>query len=303
MQPAIKLATGIQAQIKGRKQTVPAKKTQLFMNSQFRGRLGNMMFQYAVAFAITRNNSLWKACMDPTRYSTMTNLFVDSLSLPSCQMPLLKKKNIPESRLHAYVTQKTLPHTNITLDGYFQSHTYFTHSKTELRKEFTIPSRIKPNVLNYFRNITPVEWTNKSYIRVGIHVRRGDMLSSFLRRKGVIPCTIQYFKHAQQYFKKRYERVQFIIVSADLAWCKKNITGKHVVYTNYDYTMDFAILTLCDHIITSIGTFSWWAGWLCKGTTIYYDVKPPAGTYMEHIMANNKWIPPDDEFNRWIPIV
>ena len=68
--------------------------------------------------------------------------------------------------------------------------------------------------------------------------------------------------------------------------------------------MDLAILILSDHIIISIGTYSWWAGWLCKDTTVYYDLKPPNNTRFGNIYENKSFIPvPDDEYNKWVPLI
>ena len=33
---------------------------------------------------------------------------------------------------------------------------------------------------------------------------------------------------------------------------------------------DMALFSNYDHLITSIGTFSWWAGFYNRGTVIYY---------------------------------
>jgi galactoside 2-L-fucosyltransferase 1/2 len=40
--------------------------------------------------------------------------------------------------------------------------------------------------------------------------------------------------------------------------------------------MDMAILTLCDHIIITVGTYGWWAGFLLQNRTgeILTDAKP-----------------------------
>jgi galactoside 2-L-fucosyltransferase 1/2 len=120
---------------------------------------------------------------------------------------------------------------------------------------------------------------------------------------GVVLCPVEYFSHAMQYFREQYGRAQFIVASDDLEWCKKYVTGKYIVYSSHTYILDFAILAMSDHVITSIGTFGWWAGWLCTGTTIYYGVPPPNGTLMATMMNSNWRIPPDDEFNNWIPVV
>jgi len=64
--------------------------------------------------------------------------------------------------------------------------------------------------------------------------------------------------------------------------------------------MDLAILSMSDHVIIGIGTFSWWAGWLCKGTTIYFDEPVPNGSSIASRLKTNLVPPPDDQFNKWL---
>ena len=141
-----------------------------------------------------------------------------------------------------------------------------------------------------------------TFLRVGIHVRRRDMISKARISMGVIPSPPSYFSDAMKHFSKTHNRVQFIIASDDLHWCQNNIKGENVVYSNHGYQLDFAILVSCDHVVISVGTFSWWVGYLCPGTTIYHGVQPPNGTYMAMMYANNKWIPPKGSGNDWIPV-
>jgi predicted DNA binding CopG/RHH family protein len=59
-----------------------------------------------------------------------------------------------------------------------------------------------------------------------------------------------------KYFVKKYNRVQVIVASDDLSWCKKNIVYENIEYSDYNYAMDLAIISLSDHIIISRGTYS-----------------------------------------------
>jgi galactoside 2-L-fucosyltransferase 1/2 len=35
-----------------------------------------------------------------------------------------------------------------------------------------------------------------------------------------------------------------------------------------------ALMTLCDHVIVTAGTFGWWGAWLSGGITVYYKGYP-----------------------------
>ena len=189
------------------------------------------------------------------------------------------------------------------LIGYFQSHKYFEQVKNDLRKEFVFESQVLANVSKYFQSIAPKQWQTQTFIRVGIHVRRMDIASKSWQENGWLSPPPSYYSHAMGYFKAKYDRVQFIVASDDLEWCRKYVLGDQVHYSNKSSAEDLAILAFSNHVIISVGTFSWWAGWLCKGTTIYYGKAPPENTYFGKLYANNSWIPPRDEYNHWVPLV
>ena len=279
-----------------------------YMTARHSGRLGNKMFQYAVLFGLTLKSTVWKPCIDRIRYVSLKPLFSESLTIPYCLNTRLdNEKSIGDAKGNvdlAVTLLGKLPHANISLRGFFQSHKYFASAKRELRKEFAVSGRIRKDVKQFFKSVTPTDWKNTSYVRVGIHARRKDMASNErIEKYGLVNCTAVYYSHAMKYFEAMYPRVQFIVTSNSITWCKENIVGENVIYSNsLDYVMDFAILTMVDHVIISVGTFSWWVGWLCTGTTLYNGEPLVPGSITALKQANNSWIPPDDEFNKWIPI-
>ena len=279
-----------------------------YMTSRHSGRLGNKMFQYAVLFGLTLKSTVWKPCIDRIRYVSLKPLFSESLTIPYClNTPLDNEKSIGDAKGNvdlAITLLGKLPHANISLRGFFQSHKYFANAKRELRKEFAVSGRTRKDVKQFFKSVTPTDWKNTSYVRVGIHARRKDMASNErIEKYGLVNCTAVYYSHAMKYFEAMYPRVQFIVTSNSITWCKENIVGENVIYSNsLDYVMDFAILTMVDHVIISVGTFSWWVGWLCTGTTLYNGEQSVPGSIIALKQANDSWIPPNDEFNKWIPI-
>ena len=278
-----------------------------FMTAGSRGRLGNQMFQYAGLFALSRRNPTWIPFIrNNGDFGRLRNTFGNSLSIKVANYSMINV-TLLNDRLDADRTVrelKHLPKTNLSLHGYFTSHKYFADAKNELRKEFTSTQNVQDEVLDYYKRITPISWQRKRFIRVGVHVRRSDFLTEDRRKMGFILPQPSYFANAMKYFVKKYNRVQFIVASDDLSWCKKNIVGENIEYSDHNYIMDLAITSLSDHIIISLGTYSWWAGWLCKGTTVYYGVMPRNGTYMATVYKNNSHVPvPEDQYNHWIPIV
>jgi hypothetical protein len=134
--------------------------------------------------------------------------------------------------------------SNIIFWGDFQSEKYFQDSSEKFR-----------NLINISSPFTTEEE------RCFVHVRRGDYLSN--RNFYIIP-ELSYYQEAVSFFDKT---TQFIILSDDIAWCKENITQKHLGVKNLSYSSssspeeDMAIMKNCNHGITANSTFSWWGAY------------------------------------------
>ena len=132
------------------------------------------------------------------------------------------------------------------------------------------------------------------------------MTAHQVEKFGVVVHPVSYYHHAMDYFIDRHELVQFVVASDDKIWCVKNLNRSeiNVVFSDLnDAVEDLAMLTMCDDVIISPGTFSYWAGWLNKGTTVYYGVKPKDGTPAATFYANDSFPPPKTEYNNWISII
>jgi len=77
---------------------------------------------------------------------------------------------------------------------------------------------------------------------------------------GIYYTTSKLLCPNHRYFKRKYNRVEFIVARDGLAWFKENILGEYIECSTHNYTMDLAILSLSDHIIISLCTYLWWAG-------------------------------------------
>jgi len=167
--------------------------------------------------------------------------------------------------------------------------------------------------------VRPSDWSRQNFVRVAIHVRRGDVLNKAFSEHGFSVPNSSYFLRAMDYFTSKYERVQFIAVSSDTNWMKKHIVYRqtenktalfqiinnsssirqvNVAYAvNHTAGQDMAIMTSCDHVIMSTGTFGWWAAWLANGTTIYYRKWPKNGSKLFKLFSRVDFYPPE-----WIPM-
>ena len=112
---------------------------------------------------------------------------------------------------------------------------------------------------------------------IGIQVRRGDKSHDKYIKYGWVVPDKSYFQHAMDYFRSKFNKVYFIVVSEDKKWAKMNIVGHDVIHSSSKYDLlEFTLLTLCDHTIMSVGTFSYWAAYLAGGEVVYYrnHIKP-----------------------------
>ena len=83
-----------------------------------------------------------------------------------------------------------------------------------------------------------------------------------------------------------------------MTWCSKNIKGNNIFLSPFhDPGIDLALASLCDHMIITVGTYGWWAGWLSGGQVIYYADYPIPGSKIDREFSKEDYYPAD-----WIPL-
>ena len=287
----------------------------LYMVVESRGRLGNQMFIYAILFGMSVLYPERTPCL--IRNVEKNNGFKHILETfphlnihyhPFCKDPFETRSVVLFEEKRKYLTLtlnfiENLPIRHIQLRGFYQSYWFFNHVKDAMRREFQFSKDVMQHTHTFFQSTVPQEWSKVNFTRIGIHVRRGDRITERLERRGFIQPPIEYFYNAMNYFLERYERVQFIVASDDIPWCKENLKAEHIVYSGQTYTIDMAIMSSCDHVVITLGSFSWWVGWLNKGTTIYHVKFPPPGKLSSFQHRRENWYPPDDYYNHWVPLL
>ncbi|XP_074657235.1 galactoside 2-alpha-L-fucosyltransferase SEC1-like [Tubulanus polymorphus] len=182
--------------------------------------------------------------------------------------------------------------------GYLQSWKYFQNETDEIRKQFTFRKHIKMAAENFIErrayNLSLL--TSAKITTIGIHIRRGDMTLKYLSDFGYVTVPVSYMKNAMDRMTSLYgENVLFIVASDDIPWCEKNVPNKNVnvVFSKAkDPALDLAILSSCDHVIISTGSFGWWAAWLANGTTIYYKDWPRKNSTLARQVSHEDYFPP-----------
>ncbi|KAK0042573.1 galactoside 2-alpha-L-fucosyltransferase 2-like isoform X2 [Biomphalaria pfeifferi] len=240
--------------------------TKLYLTTRIMGRLGNQMFIYAtmIGLATAQNRvPIIKSGEDLVKTFQITNLNED-MNTDGWNLVRESAFAIFESKL------MNLPPRNLIVTGYLQCWRYFQHAQDQIRREFTFVPSIQKEaeaVLASCRSQL------QNHVIVGVHVRRGDFVSPRNRRFGYGVAKASYFVKAFAKMRSLLpnQNITFLVASDDLTWCIDNINDTSVTFLpKMDAGSHFAILSSCDHVILSSGTFGWWIAWLANGTTIYY---------------------------------
>lgn len=232
------------------------------------GRLGNLMFEYASAYGIAEQASV-SFCLGQQKggfsFNALREAFVGPFA-SDCQRRAERTIKETGYALHdaSLVSRVQKIATFVEVTTYLQSQKYFVQIAPKIKELF----KFKPMILKEAQYVLAGLRKNKRGI-VGIHVRRGDYVAY-----GYVnfPPT-SYFKKAMAQFPNH----RFVVVSTDVKWCRvqpffANNDDVIVLPGDRAGAVDMAILSLCDGIILTVGTFGWWAAWLAKDArVVYYD--------------------------------
>ena len=190
-----------------------------------------------------------------------------------------------------------LPATkNVTVCCYLQSWKYFQSAETELRKQLTLRTEYLDRARLFLHKHTPACQGNEDRLtRVAIHVRRTDYLRAIKIKEGWKIPGPEYFEKAMDFFRSGFKRVQFVVLSDDIRWCQENIRGRgDVVYsTGNAPVVDWAIASLCDHAIITIGTFGFWVAWFADGITITPRGFPAPNSWLAKVLHREDFYKPE----------
>ena len=233
------------------------------------GRLGNKMFQIATASIIAEKCNRRLLVQDDNR--ELVELF-PRLNITLAAVPV----NMALFMEDGYATYDEkffygLPAEDVQPCCFFQSWKYFKDKRADIQRIFTPNEKVMAKAQTF---LLQVRKKTNAQLLIGVHVRRGDLTS---QNDGYNVAPLSYIIDAMQFFQKEYGSVHFVVCTDDVVWCEKNLKSKDVTMsTHFQPIEDFAVLTLCDHLIITVGTFGWWAGYFSHGTVVYYNepVKP-----------------------------
>jgi Glycosyl transferase family 11 len=260
------------------------------------GGLGNQMFQYAAAKALSVTNNT-KLKLDISHFDKIApNQTIRSYSLnifPNVKEEIAEKeeirKIIPQfetdilNKIYKYINNKIfnfnksfiiesdLSYSGISfkskepayLEGYWQSEKYFKEQSLVIEDCFSL------DYLNNNASLQSFIERTRSRMSISIHVRRGDYITN--------PSTNSYHGIAElSYYHRSIAKIaglvsgnlEFFIFSDDIQWCRENlkIDHKHVYISTGEHHHDLYLMSCCRHNIIANSSFSWWAAWLNKNS-------------------------------------
>ena len=247
------------------------------------GGLGNQMFQYALYQKYLHMGKAVKLDLFSYENPKSMPFELDLFHLPydvdtkKERSGYMDQKRLSVYRIldqisgrpkHSYYAEKLdvgyqpeiLNFENTYLSGYWQCEKYFMDFRQDVLDLFQFPDQ----QINLASRSLQEQMRREQ--AVAVHVRRGDYLLPENSRKYGNICTLQYYKNAMQYMKKRVPDARFYFFSNDPGWVRENLaTGDSVIVDcnhgkeNY---LDMYLMSQCSHNIIANSSFSWWGAWL-----------------------------------------
>jgi hypothetical protein len=255
------------------------------------GGLGNQLFQYAAAKAMSLRNNNTPICFDLSYYlvsgeqDTKREFLLDqliydfetSLSFDyssylkfSFLKKYFKNSSIFKKYFHEYQTRfcpEILRYKPpIYLTGHFQTIKYFQDLKQEIRDSITINYNYQIDAVNSI-----LKSINLAENSVSVHFRRTDFIYDKFGKYlgGQIPD--DYYYNAFTHIEKLIKNPTYFVFSDDINWVKRNIEFKYpTIFVDYNIKVDYSpvidlfLMTKCKNNIISNSTFSWWGAFLNK---------------------------------------
>ncbi|XP_069122769.1 galactoside alpha-(1,2)-fucosyltransferase 2-like isoform X2 [Argopecten irradians] len=253
------------------------------------GRLGNQMFQFAAMYGLAAKKGM-SVAIDET--NQLTKVF---------KLGVKRKKNY-RNICKTYVPRRarfgcgydkrmaTFPaNNNYRVGAYLQSWMYFYNASKSLRKQFVFKDDITESKNKVIHSVLRKHnFTSRSNVTlIGVHIRRGDLVD---HKFGYQVASESYINKSVHYFlDKQLKNVIFLICSNGMAWTKENMPkGIRSEYIEGNSpAVDMAILGSCDHMISSVGTFSWWSAWLTGGEVTFYQWPAKDGSRLRNAFSKD----------------
>lgn len=272
--------------------------------SYLQGGLGNQMFQYAIARALSEHYQssflLDRSWFDLPQIETTPRpyqlgfLKIQEVAQTTVGFP--KRPNRLKRLLQqflpfgpiVYYQQNAfefdaellnldgLGQRDLFLFGYWQALPYLEPIKMILQQEFKTQHAISDHYQSYLEHICTSE-------SVMLHIRRGDYVNSPSAAKFHGALALSYYQQAIEELLLNKPNAHFFIFSDDLPWAKEalpkdlQISFVENALQADDAAQELQLMCACKHHIIANSSLSWWGAWL----------KQDCGGF---VFAPNRWI-------------
>jgi len=265
--------------------------------SHLTGGLGNQLFQYAAACALAdRHRAAVKADLswfrDPPAGATRRDFELAAtragvgqlstlddlrrrLALRIAASSIAPRSSIRLQRALSGFSVFVEPHfeytedllrqpDNVVLVGCWQSERYFRGLRPRLVREL-VPRRPLGG-----RAREVAQRVARTSNAVGIHVRRGDYVSSTSTAAYHGVCPPEYYEQAVRMIVDERPDAELFVFSDDPGWCRDHLRLRARVEIasdedSGDAVADLHLMALCRHQVISNSSFGWWGAWLSGG--------------------------------------
>ncbi|KAK3589441.1 hypothetical protein CHS0354_020776 [Potamilus streckersoni] len=240
------------------------------------GRLGNQMFRFASLTGIAERNNFTVIITknDPLyKIFDLKSVLVHENGKLCDSFKLLKEASCCskfDKNLMALPNKQ-----NYRVGYYLQSWRYFSHIQDRIRKQFEFKNHTREKASSIMKNVRS-RFVLKSPTIIGIHIRMGDLVKEKMYyNHGMVVAPEEYIHNAIDYMKDKFPELIFVVATDDLKWSQKTLSKRtkdniYFLEEGNAPEVDLATLASCDHVILTVGTFGWWAGFLAGGISVYY---------------------------------
>lgn len=235
------------------------------------GGLGNQMFQYASAFALSmrhgaplRLDHSFLEDRSPREKFTYRSYALDAFGIINRLETSELKTSGPivhyQEPSFSYDANFAKLPAHCYLEGYFQSEKYFLGQAQAIRKAFGTP----PTLNSYSLHI--LERIKGSSQPVALHIRRGDYVTTHSQTHPV--CSLDYYYSALSCMRQKLGNFELFIFSDDPDWANTALQLSGITTSLVDSRLgsgdcgDLYLMSQCRHHITANSSFSWWGAWL-----------------------------------------
>lgn len=263
----------------------------------FKGGLGNQMFQYAFGRKLSIKNNV-PLLFDTTGYDrqtgdtnrafTLDKFNIDGKAASPEEIQAMKYPFGPLSKAWRLIKAKVFKlyyvefneayeawrGTDLYLDGYFQDEKYFKDIRDTLLYDFVVKNQMGVAAKQKEELLKSLRRAGTSPVL--IHVRRGDYVSDATINKTHGTCGPEYYQEAIRALKEKTggQKAAYFLISDDMAWAKEHIAplvgSEELIPVSNPEIKDYeelALMSECDHFIIGNSTFSWWIAWLGEKAT------------------------------------